>query len=43
MVNFLKLLVPRLFVILGFYCGTTEVVPGVSKTEQRMQVTVKTL
>lgn len=38
----LKLLVLRLFVILGFYCGTTEVVPGVSKTEQRMQVTVKT-
>jgi hypothetical protein len=29
------------FNIVGFYCGTTEVVPGVAKTEQKMQVCVK--
>jgi hypothetical protein len=28
------------FNIVGFYCGTTEVVPGLTETRQRMQVSV---
>jgi hypothetical protein len=31
----------KCFNIVGFYCSTTEVVPGVAKTEQKMQVGVK--